>query len=420
MTPALSAIVPKLNRRLMPLLLMMYVMSFLDRTNISFAKAAFQADTGLSDKAYAFGASIFFIGYAALEIPSNLILHKVGARLWLSRIMVTWGLVSAATAFVHTDAMFYGVRFLLGLAEAGFFPGVIYYITYWYPRSVRGGSLGLFYYGAPLAFILGGPLSGQLLDLDGWLGFRGWQLMFLAEGLLASLGGVIIFLLLDDKLADAKWLSPDEKSTLIAALTADEDAKPDEMRGVGRALRDPRVLFFSLVYLLIQIGVYGLTFFLPTQVARLLGTGVGLKVGLVSAVPWIVAVVAVSFIPRLADRHNAHRGIGSAMLALAAAGLAVSALNVSPLIAIIALCVAAAGLIVAQPIFWTLPTALLGGAGAAGGIALINSIGNMGGFLAPNVRNFLESYFASPAAGLFGLAVAAALGGGLMFMARRN
>src|SRR5450432_2416966 len=201
---ALSKLLPKLHLRLMPTLLMMYVLAFLDRANIGFAKAGFQADAGIGDTAYAFGASIFFVGYALLEVPSNLILHKVGARLWLSRIMVTWGLVSAATAFVHGATAFYVVRMLLGLAEAGFFPGVILYLTYWYPKSARARSTGLFYYGAPLAFILGGPLSGQLLDLNGLFGLKGWQLMFLVEGLLASLSGVVIFFMLDDKPAAAK------------------------------------------------------------------------------------------------------------------------------------------------------------------------------------------------------------------------
>jgi len=322
MTPTLEAVASRLNRRLMPLCLLMYVMSFLDRTNISFAKTAFQADTGIGNAAYAFGASIFFIGYAALEIPSNLILHRVGARLWLARIMVTWGLVSAAMAFVHSEWSFYAVRLLLGLAEAGFFPGTILYLTYWYPKSVRGRATGLFYYGAPLAFILGGPLSGQLLDLNGLLGFKGWQMMFLIEGLLASLSGIVIFFALEDRPAAAKWLPPEEKQVLLAALAADDREKPDEMFGVLRALLDRRVLFFALIYFLIQVGVYGLTFYLPTQVAKLLGSGVGLKVGLVSAVPWIAAVVATTFIPPLADRTDAHRGIGALMMAMAAGGLA--------------------------------------------------------------------------------------------------
>jgi MFS family permease len=416
---SLDAIVTRLNRRLIPLLLLMYVFAFLDRTNIGFAKNAFQADTGIGDAAYAFGASIFFIGYALLEVPSNLILHKVGARLWLTRIMVTWGIVSAAMAFVHSETAFYAVRMLLGLAEAGFFPGVILYLTYWYPKSARARSTGLFYYGAPLAFIFGGPLSGLLLDLDGWLGLQGWQLMFLVEGLLASLSGIVIFLMLDDRPADAKWLNAEEKRVLLAALAADEEAKPHDTRSVGRALRDPRVLYLSLVYVLIQMGVYGLSFFLPSQVAKLLGAKVGLEVGLVSALPWIVALIGVTLIPPYADRTGRHRGIGAIMLAMAAIGLGASAQTASPLLAMGALCLAACGVIVAQPLFWTLPTALLGGAGAAGGIALINSIGNLGGFLAPNVRSYLETTFASSAAGLLGLAAVAMLGALLLLVARR-
>jgi sugar phosphate permease len=415
----LPAIISRVNRHLMPLLLLMYVLAFLDRTNTGFARAAFQADTGIGNAAFNFGASVFFVGYALLEIPSNLMLHRVGARLWLSRIMVSWGLVSAATAFVHSAAEFYAVRMLLGLAEAGFFPGVILYLTYWYPKSVRARSTGLFYYGAPLAFIFGGPLSGLLLDLNGLFGLKGWQLMFLVEGLLASLAGIAIFFLLDDRPAEARWLNGEEKKTLLAALAADEEDKPDEMRGVGRALRDPRVLYLAGMYVLVQMGVYGLSFFLPTQVARLLGANVGLEVGLVSAIPWIAALIGTTLIPPHADRTGAHRGIGALMLALSAAGLAVSALTASPLVAIIALSFAACGVIVAQPLFWTLPTALLGGAGAAGGIALINSIGNLGGFLAPNFRGMLEADFASSAAGLLGLALVLCVAAGLMLAARR-
>jgi MFS family permease len=413
----LSSILPKLHLRLMPTLLMMYVLAFLDRANVGFAKAGFQADVGIGDTAFAFGASIFFVGYALLEVPSNLILHRVGARLWLSRIMVTWGLVAAATAFVQTPLAYYGIRFLLGIAEAGFFPGVIYYLTYWYPTSARARSVGLFYYGAPLALTLGGPLSGQLVAHDAF-GLHGWQVMFLVEGLMASLGGIAVLFLLKDRPEHARWLDAEEKAVLRAALAEDEGVR--EHLGVLRTLRDSRILFLALVYFLVEMGFYGLTFYLPAQVARLLGTSIGLEVGLVTALPWICALIAVTLVPPLCDRKGNSRSIGALSTALSGIALAVSALAPSPLVALIALCVAAAGLIVAPALFWTLPTGLLGGAAAAGGIALINSIGNLGGFVAPNLRAWLEIGYHSSSAGLIGLGVGTMIGAACFAMAPRK
>src|SRR3569623_817706 len=217
----LSNIIPKLHWRLMPTLLMMYILAFLDRANIGFAKQGFSADAGIGEAAFAYGAGIFFVGYALLEVPSNLILHKVGARRWMARIMITWGLMSAANAFVQTPAQFHIVRFLLGVAEAGFFPGVIYYLTYWYPTAARGRSVGLFYYGAPLALTFGGPLSGFLVGHDAF-GLHGWQVMFLVEGLAASLCGIAVLFLLIDRPDDVTWLDSDEKAVLRTALSGDD------------------------------------------------------------------------------------------------------------------------------------------------------------------------------------------------------
>lgn len=413
----LSNIIPKLHRQLMPTLLMMYILAFLDRANVGFAKTGLALNAGVDDAAFAFGAGIFFVGYAFLEVPSNLILHKVGARRWMARIMVTWGLVSAANAFVRTPAEFHLVRFLLGVAEAGFFPGVIYYLTTWYPTSVRARSVGIFYYGAPLALTFGGPLSGLLVAHDAF-GLHGWQVMFIVEGLLASLGGIAVLFLLKDKPEQAPWLDADEKAVLRAALAADEGGR--EHPSVLRTLRDPRVLFLALVYFLVEMGFYGLTFFLPAQVARLLGTSIGLEVGSVTALPWICALIAVTLIPPWCDRRGNSRGIGALTTAISGAALAISALTSSPLVALIALCVAAAGLIVAPALFWTLPTGLLGGAAAAGGIALINSIGNLGGFAAPNLRAQLEIGFHSQSAGLIGLAVGTAIGAACFAVAPRK
>ena len=304
----LSSIVPKLHLRLMPVLLMMYVLAFLDRANVSFAKAGLALDVGIGNAAFAFGASIFFVGYAVLEVPSNLALHRFGARRWMARIMITWGIVSAANAFVTGPSSFYAVRFLLGMMEAGFFPGVIYYMTYWYPTAARARSVGLFYYGAPLALTFGGPISGQLVAHDAF-GLHGWQVMFLIEGLLASLGGIAVLFLLHDRPEQAPWLNADEKTVLRAALAEDEGAR--EHPSVLTALCDVRVLYLALVYFLVEAGFYGLTFYLPTQVARLLGTSIGLKVGLVSSLPWICALVAVTVIPPWCDARGNARGIGA-------------------------------------------------------------------------------------------------------------
>ncbi|WP_233860388.1 MFS transporter [Paraburkholderia sp. HD33-4] len=388
-------------RHILPFLLLMYVLSFLDRANIGFAQRALQQDTGLSDAAFAFGAGVFFVGYAFLEVPSNLLLHRFGARAWMCRIMVTWGLVSAAMSLAHTPTMFYVLRFLLGVAEAGFFPGIIYYLTTWFPQSARARAVGLFYFGAPLAFIFGSPLSGLLLDLHGVMGLAGWQWLFLVEGGLASAVGVWSYWYLDNKPTDARWLSPSERDALAAAVARDaRDAGAHSPHSVLAALTDRRVLLLGFIYLLIQMSVYGVIFFLPQQVAALLGTKVGIKVGLVTALPWVCAVAVTWVVPRRADRTGAHRTWAVLLLILAGFGIGLSGAVHSPLLAMLALCCAASGFIAAQPLFWTFPTQYLAGAAAAGGIALINSLGSIGGFLAPSLRTAAERWFASSAAGL--------------------
>jgi len=407
----LSSIAAKVTRRLLPFLLLMYVLAFLDRANVGFAKKAFQLDTGISDAAFAFGASIFFIGYALLEVPSNLIMHRVGARIWMCRIMLTWGIISAAMAFAHTEQVFYILRFLLGAAEAGFFPGVILYLTYWFTAEQRGKATGLFYFGAPLAFILGSPLSGLLLEMDGFAGFTGWQWMFLVEGVLASIVGVWAYFYLDNRPIDAKWLSKDEKATLQAAIDGEESHKHNHgPKNILGALRNTKVLYLCLIYFLIQMSVYGVVFYLPTQVATLLGVKVGLKVGLVTAIPWICALIAAYTIPRFSDRTGERRITAAVTLAMGGLGIAASVSTGSPLLALIALSFAAAGFIAVQPLFWTFPTSYLAGAAAAGGIALINSLGNVGGFVAPNVKTWAEKFFESGSAGLYILAITTLLG----------
>jgi MFS family permease len=404
-TPMLNHTVSKVTKRLLPFLLLMYVLSFLDRANIAFAKQAFQADTGISDAVYAFGAGIFFISYALFEIPSNLIMHRVGARIWMCRIMVTWGLISAAMMFAHTETAFYVLRFLLGAAEAGFFPGVILYLTYWFPAHTRAKATGLFYFGAPIAFIFGSPLSGLLLEFHGTGGLTGWQWMFLIEGLMASAVGVWAYWYLDNRPADAKWLSAEERAALVSAIDAEESFKHDHgPKTVLSALTNPRLLYLCAIYFLIQMSVYGVVFYLPTQIASLLGTKVGFMVGLVTAIPWICAAFAAYAIPRYSDRIGERRITAAATLAVAGLGIAPSPSVGSPPVVIIALCFAAAGFIAVQPLFWTFPTGYLAGAAAAGGIAMINALGALGGFVAPNVKTWAEASFASGSAGLYVLA----------------
>ena len=396
-------------RRLMPCLLVMYVFSFLDRSNIGFAKNAFQHDVGIDEFAYAWGAGIFSIGYALVEIPSNLAMRRFGARRWMARIMVTWGLVSAATMFVTGPTSFYVIRILLGLAEGGFFPGVIYFLTLWIPQDRRASVTGLFYFGAPISFVVGGPISGLLLDADGAFGLHGWQLMFLVDGGLAAVAGVFILFMLTDRPADATWLPEDERRALMEACAADEGARITHgPRGVLAAMARPRLWYFALIYITIQICVGGVTYYLPAQVGALLGRQVGFVVGVVTAIPWACAIVASYVVPRLADRWGERWLVGAATLFACAIGTAASAFG-GPVLGMIALCVAVAGFIAVQPIFWSFPMSYMGGAAAAGGLAFINMSTFISGIAAPQIRVWADKAF-GPGYGLLALAVSTLIG----------
>ncbi|EIU7555494.1 MULTISPECIES: MFS transporter [Providencia] len=423
-TDHLSSATSKAIRKIIPMVVLMFILAYLDRSNIGFAKQEFQLTTGLSDAAYAFGAGIFFIGYALFEVPSNILLYRIGARVWLSRIMVTWGLVSAAMMFAHDETTFIVLRFLLGVSEAGFFPGVILYLTFWFPQNIRARVTGYFLFGAPLAFIIGGPLSGSLLALEGSsfaFGLYGWQLMFVVEGLLASLVGIWVFFYLDDRPEKAKWLTAEEKSALSAKLATEENAKAGHSpKGALSALLDMRVLYLCLIWFTVQVCGYGIYFFLPTQIGTLLGSKVGILVGFVTAIPPLCAAIAVYYVPRISERLKERRKVAAITFMLGAAGIAVSGLFDSiPVIAIIALCVAAAGHLAMQPLYWSFPSAYLGGTAAASGIALINSVGNLGGFVAPNLRVWAETTFESARAGLYFIALVAFIGGILILTLKR-
>jgi MFS family permease len=402
---ALERSIARATRRLVPFLLLMWVISFLDRINISFAKNALELSAGISDSAYALGAGLFFVTYAVFGVPSNIILHRVGARAWMSCMMISWGIVSMATAFIAGHISFYILRLMLGITEAGFFPGVILYLTYWFPNAFKGRVIGLFYFGPPLAFIVGGPLSGTLMQLPEIWDLQGWQWMFLIEGSLAAVVGAWAFWYLDSVPADAVWIPTNEKRALSAELAHEQD---DRLRRVPvvfwDAFGDFRVLLFSVIYFLIQASVYSEVFYLPTDIGALLGAPVGAKVGFVSAIPWTCALVGSFFLPRLADKLGNHRQL--AALVLAASGLAgIVSSKAGPVIVFISICFSLSGFIAVQPLFWTLSTKKLVGKAAVSGIAIINGVGCLGGFFAPNLRIWIERGFESVSAGLYFLAV---------------
>ncbi len=411
LSPDAERAAAKAMRHLLPWLLLMYVLAYLDRANLGFAKNAFQASTGISEAAYAFGVGIFSVAYASIEVPSNILMHRFGARRWLSRIMVSWGLVSAAMALVHTAAGFYAVRVALGVAEAGFFPGAVYFLSRWFPDARRARVLGIFYFGAPLSFVFGGPLSGLLLDADGMGGLHGWQWMFLVEGLLASLVGIVVFFRLAETPAAARWLAPREREALSAAIAAEDRQKAAlGAASILHGLLNWRVLYLALIYFLIQGCVYGVVYYLPPQVGRLIGRDVGFVVGLVTAIPWACAMLASYGLPRLAERLGRRRLIASLTMLAAAVGVSLSSLLSSmPLLALAALCLAVAGFIAVQPLFWTLPAGYLRGAAAASGLALVNMLGALAGFVSPLYRLWAETHFGA-GAGLLAIGLTTAIG----------
>ncbi|WP_319581561.1 MFS transporter [uncultured Pseudodesulfovibrio sp.] len=402
MSPNLEQVVNKTRLRLIPFMLMLYILAFLDRANIGFAKASYQLDTGLGDGAFALGAGIFFVAYAFLGVPANLLMRKFGARAWIGGTTLVWGVLSASMGYADQEWKFLLVRSLLGAAEAGFFPGMIYLTSQWFPQRSRAGIMGLFYMGAPLALTLGSPLSGALLEMHGFLGHPGWYWMFVIEGALALIAGVATFLYLDNSPEEARFLAPEERALLADTLKAEESTKATSK--ISDAIRRWPVWHLAIVYMIIQISVYGLVFYLPTQVAALLGTSVGFKVSLVAAIPWIAALFGTYYIPRYSDRTGERRITAAMTLLVAGLGLGISAFA-SPGVAIIALCFAAAGFIAVQPVFWTMPTSILSGAALAAGIGFTNMFGAFGGFLAPNIKAQADIFFGNHMAGLITLAI---------------
>ena len=420
LSPDAERAASKAMRHLLPWLLLMYVLAYLDRANLGFAKNDLQASIGLGEAAYAFGVGIFYIAYATIEVPSNILMHRFGARRWLSRIMVSWGLVSAAMVFVHNETSFYVLRFLLGIAEAGFFPGAVYFLSRWFPHQRRAGVLGIFYFGAPLSFVFGGPLSGLLLEAHGIWGLEGWQWMFLVEGLLAAFVGGLVFFKLTEKPSEARWLEPHEREALTNAIAAEDRQKAVHGSGsILQGLLNRRVIYLALIYFLIQGCVNGVVYYLPAHVGELAGQRVGFLVGMVTAIPWACAMLACYVLPRWGERLNRRRLVASLTMAGAAAGVVLSSLlGHFPMLALAALCLAVAGFIAVQPLFWTLPASYLHDAAAASGLALVNTIGALAGFVAPLYRLWAETQFGA-GAGLVAIGLTTALGAVMILAAGR-
>nr|WP_246719083.1 MFS transporter [Rhizobium rhizoryzae] len=401
----------------MPFLGLLYLIAYIDRQNVSYAKLQMVDALGLSEYAYGLGASLFFVGYFLFEVPSNLFLNRFGARVWFTRIMVTWGLITIALAFTQSPTMFYILRFLLGVAEAGFFPGVLYLLTLWFPKDYRGRMVGLFMIFSAFANALGAPLGGMLLDLDGVLGLAGWEWVFLATGIPAVIAGIATFLYLDDTPQSAKFLNDAEKQWLADRL-AQENAGMDEHADNGfKALINPRVLLMSLCYIGFPLAAYGLSYWLPTIVQ---GFGVSNTMnGVINIIPWLIVALALWIIPSAADKteNKTPYIVGPAFIG--AICLALSAVISAPILQFALLCIAAAGIFAGQPVFWSLPGRFLKGAGAAAGIAAINSVGNLGGFIAQNVVPWIKDSTGSTIAPMFFLSVCLALAGVLVIIVGR-
>jgi D-galactonate transporter len=409
----------KVFGRIVPFLMLCYVVAYLDRVNVGFAKLQMARDLGFSDTVYGLGAGLFFIGYFLFEVPSNLILAKVGARAWIARIMVTWGVLSAAFVFVNSAWAFYVLRFLLGAAEAGFYPGIIYYLTTWFPARRRTRVIAVFMAAIPVSGVLGNPLSGWIMQsLSGAAGLAGWRWMFLIEAAPAILVGLAIFLFLADRPGTARWLAPAEAALIEDEVTAEAAAKTDGPDALADVLQDKRVWFYSLIYFTFIAGQYGLTLWMPTLVEAS-GVSGPLRIGFVSAIPYLFAVVMMVAVGHSSDSRNEWRWHIIVPAICGALGFVVAATAKDTTVAITFLSLAAGGVLTCAPLFWALPTSLLRGSAAAAGLALINSVGNLAGFASPYAIGALRDRTGDGAAGMYALA-AILLAGALCVFAERG
>jgi ACS family tartrate transporter-like MFS transporter len=401
--------------RLIPFLVLAYFFSYLDRVNLGLAALTMNAELKFSPTIFAWGAGIFFIGYFIFEVPSNLALEKFGASRWIARIMVTWGIISALMSLVSGEWSFYILRFLLGVAEAGFFPGIILYLTYWYPAEYRARFLAAFAIAVPVSTVIGAPVSGLLLGLDGAMGLKGWQWLFIIEGVPSVLLGIVTWFYLTDRPERADWLTAEQKAWLASKLNAEIAAKQAAKHlTLGEALSSPKVIMLSLVYFGFVSALYGMQFWLP-QIVKAFGL-TNAQTGFVTAIPYVFGTIAMILWARHSDASRERVLHVGAPLLLTAFALAASSYISDPVMIMVVLTVAAIGVFCTFGVFWTLPTAWLSGTAAAGAIALINSIGNLAGFGGPYLIGWVKEATGSTSTGLLALAVLPLIGGLLVFL----
>ncbi|CAM4373624.1 MFS transporter [Acinetobacter pragensis] len=390
----------KITWRIVPFIMILYLIAYIDRVNIGFAAITMKEDLGFTASVLGFGAGIFFLGYFLFEVPSNIILHKVGARLWITRVMVTWGIIAGGMAFVESSTSFYAMRFLLGVAEAGFFPGIILYLSYWFPARNRAGVIALFMAAAPIATAIGSPISAALLEMHGIMGLAGWQWMFLIEAIPAVILGVVVFFYMTDRPEKAVWLKPDEREWLVNTMQAEDANKGGQQHhSILRGLANPRVLALALIYFGTSAGLYTLGIWAP-QIIKELGVS-SMTVGLLNAIPPIISVVAMILWSRHSDKTNERTWHVALACLTAALGLAIAASTGSMFGLIAALTIVNVGISCSKPPLWSMPTVFLSGAAAAAGIATINSIGNLGGFAGPAMIGWVKDQTGSFAGGLY-------------------
>ncbi len=409
----------RVDRRLIPFLFLCYILAYLDRVNVGFAKLQMLKDLSLSDAAFATGAGIFFIGYFFFEVPSNILLKRFGARTWIARIMISWGVISSAMVLVRNEWTFYGLRFLLGLAEAGFFPGIIFYLTLWYPSRLRSTRTALFVSAIAVSGVIGNPISGLIMDaLSGKLGLDGWQWLFLAEGIPSILVGFWVYFYLDSGIAEARWLRDEEKALLARNIEA-EDRHKSDVRVID-AFGSGKVWVLCAIYFTLMIGLYGIGFWLPTiveRIARAFDVKGYLPIGLITAIPYAVTVVGMILLSRHSDRTGERRLHYVLNVTTGGLGLILSGVFANhPILAMAFLSVGTLGVIGSMPLFWPIPSAFLAGTAAAAGIGMVNSIGNLGGYVGPNVPVWVRRVSANPSAALYVIAAALFLGAIFTFL----
>jgi len=417
---ALLSAVSKVKRHVLPLFVIMFIVNYIDRVNIGFVRTYMEHDLGIGAAAYGLGAGLFFIGYALFEVPSNILLQKVGARIWLTRIMLTWGLVAAGMAFIQNETHFYILRFLLGVAEAGFFPGVIYYFTRWLPGVERGKAIAIFLSGSAIASLISGPLSGALLQVSG-LGLHGWQWMYFIEGMVSVCLCFFVWFWLDSKPHDAKWLSRDEQDALVNAIDAEQlerEAATPIKPSLTTLLKDRQIILFCVIYFFIQLTIYAATFWLPSIIKKM-GDLSDMQVGLFNSIPWLLSIIGMYAFASFSAKWKHQQAWVAVALLIAAAGMFMSTTG-GPVLAFVAICFAALGFKSASSLFWPIPQAYLDARIAAGVIALINSVGNLGGFVAPTTFGWLEEHTGSIQGGLYGLAGTSIIAAIIVFAARNK